>query len=211
MSLPIIVLGAGGHAKVLIDSLLAVSAIITGIADPDEKRLGTNVLGIPVLGADDVVAGFSPSEVRLVNGLGSVGLPVNRQQLFEQFKELGYTFATIIHPSAVIAPDVVLGEGAQVMAGAVIQPGCIIGINTIINTRSSIDHDCTIGDHVHIAPGVILSGTVRTGSGVHIGTGATIIQGISIGDNCLVAAGTVVAKNIADGLMVRGVPAREFV
>ncbi len=210
MSLPVIILGAGGHAKVLIDALLSASAVIAGIVTPDLTLAGTNILGVPVLGGDDVVNEYPPSEIQLVNGLGSVGLPANRQQLFEKFEGMGYKFSTVVHPSAVIASDVVLGEGVQVMAGVVIQPGCRIGINSIINTRASVDHDCAIGDHVHIAPGVTMSGGVKIGMGSHIGTGATVIQGLSIGNGCLVAAGAVVTNNIIAGAMVRGVPAREF-
>ena len=206
----IIILGAGGHAKVLIDALLLSSAVIAGVVDPDLALVGTTILGVPVLGGDDVINEFPPSEIKLVNGLGSVGLPVKRQQLFERFKCMGYKFATVVHPSAVVASDVVLGEGAQVMAGAVIQPGCHIGINSIINTRASVDHDSIVGEHVHVAPGVTMSGCVKIGMGSHIGTGATLIQGKSIGRGCLVAAGAVVTKDIADGVMVRGVPAREF-
>lgn len=210
MSLPVIILGAGGHAKVLIDSLLAGAAIIAGIVDPDPALVGAKILGIPVLGGDGVVNEFPPSEIQLVNGLGSVGLPAKRQRLFEEFKIMGYTFATVVHPSTVVASDVELGEGAQVMAGAVIQPGSRIGCNVIVNTRASVDHDCIIGDHVHIAPGVTISGGVSVGACSHIGTGATLIQGISIGSGCLIAAGAVVINNIDDGARVRGVPAREF-
>lgn len=211
MSLPVIVLGAGGHAKVLIEALLKSGNLIAGIVDPDPKLADVEILGVHVLGGDNVVNEFSPFEIQLVNGLGSVGLPVKRQQLFERFKGMGYKFATVVHPSAVVALDVVLGEGVQVMAGVVIQSGCCIGFNSIVNTRASVDHDCIIGDHVHIAPGVTFSGCVNFGIGSHIGTGATVIQGISIGRSCLVAAGAVVTKNITDGVMVRGVPAREFV
>lgn len=211
MSLPVIILGAGGHSKVLIEALLVSSAVITGIVDPNQILVGANILGVPVLGGDDIVVDeFAPSQIQLVNGLGSVGLPIIRQQLYNKFKGLGYYFATVVHPSAVVASDVVLGEGAQVMAGAVIQPGCSIGINSIINTRASVDHDCIIGDHVHISPGVTLSGGVAVGACSHIGTGATVIQGISISNGCLVAAGAVVTKDISDGAKVRGVPAREF-
>ena len=211
MSLPVIILGAGGHAKVLIDILLAVSAVITGVVDPDSTLVGTTVLGVPVLGGENVVSEFLPSEIQLVNALGSVGLPAKRQQLFERFKSLNYNFATIIHPSAVVARDVIFGEGAQVMAGAVIQPGCRIGINCIINTRASVDHECSIGDHTHVAPGVTLSGGVNVDVCSHIGIGATVIQGINIGRGCFVAAGAVVTKDIAAGARVCGVPAREFV
>lgn len=210
MSLPLIILGAGGHAKVLIDALLASSAVITGIVDPDLSLLGTTILGVPVLGGDEVVNEFPPTLIQLVNGLGSVGLPIKRQQLYEKFKGLGYSFASVVHPSAVIASDVILGEGAQVMAGAVIQPGCRIGIDSIINTRASVDHDCCLGNHLHIAPGVTLSGMVTVGKFTHIGTGATVIQGITIGCGCMIAAGAVVTKDIVDGVRVQGIPAREF-
>lgn len=208
MSLPVIILGAGGHAKVLIEALLASSAVIAGIADPDPALVGTTILTVPVLGGDYVVDEFPPSEIQLVNGLGSVGIPARRQKLFVTFCNKGYSFARVVHPSAVIASDVELGEGSQIMAGAVIQPGCRIGINSIINTRASVDHDCIIGDHVHVAPGVTLSGGVSIGACSHIGTGATVIQGISIGTESIIGAGSVVLKEVRPFVTVVGVPAR---
>lgn len=211
MMLPVIVLGAGGHAKVLIDSLQASRVAIKGIVDPAPDFRGAQLFGVPVLGGDEVIESFSPSDILLVNGLGSVRLPQRRRQVFDRFKCMGYRFAAVVHPSAIIAVDVALGEGTQIMAGTVIQPGSRIGCNAIINTRASVDHDCIIGDHVHIAPGVTLSGGVSVGAGSHIGTGATLIQGVSVGCDCLVAAGAVVINNVADSSMVRGVPAREFV
>ena len=211
MSLPVLILGAGGHAKVLIDALLAASEVIAGVVDPDTALTGTTVLEVPVLGGDEVVGEFPPDEILLVNGIGSVSPPVMRKQIFERFKGMGYRFAMVIHPSVVVAADVELGEGAQLMAGVVIQSGCRIGDNVIVNTRASLDHDCQIGDHVHIAPGVTMSGGVQVGKGVHVGTGATIIQGISIGNDCLIAAGAVVVGSLRTGSRVRGVPAREFV
>lgn len=208
MSLPVIILGAGGHAKVLIDALLATSAVIAGIVDPDLTLTGSRILGVPVLGNDDIISDFPPSKVNLVNGLGSIGLPVKRQQLFKRLKGLGYDFTTVVHPSAIIAPDVVLGEGTQVMAGVIIQPGCRIGINSIINTSASIDHDCIIGDHAHIAPGVTMSGGVKVGTCSHIATAATVIQGVSIGEKSLVGAGALVLKDVSPSITVVGVPAK---
>ena len=181
MNLPVIILGAGGHAKVVIDTLLLTSVKIEGIVDPDRKKHGTNILGIPVIGSDDVVLQRGPNAVTLVNGVGSIKQPILRKQLFDTYTAKGFTFAAVKHPSAVIARDVLLAEGVQVMAGAVIQPGSVIGKNVIINTRASVDHDCTIADHVHLAPGVVLSGGVVVEESVHIGTGATVLQGLRIG------------------------------
>jgi sugar O-acyltransferase (sialic acid O-acetyltransferase NeuD family) len=208
MNLPVIILGAGGHAKVLIDALKLRSVEIAGIVDPDREKHGTNILGIPVIGNDDVVLKKAPGTVMLVNGLGSVKQPKLRKQLFDSFKARGFTFASVIHPSAVVAPDVVLGEGCQVMAGSVIQPGCVIGSNTIINTRASVDHDCTISSHVHIAPGVTLSGNVVVEERVHIGAGATVLQGVRIGRNSVIGAGAVVLQDVPEEVLVYGVPGK---
>lgn len=210
MTLPVLVIGGGGHAKVLIEALLAASALIAGIVDSDPSLDGKTILGVPVLGGDDVVEEFPAAEILLVNGLGSTGLPAVRRRIFEEFKRRGYRFASVVHPSAVVASDAVLHEGAQVMAGAVIQPGTSIGANSIVNTRACVDHDCDISCHVHLAPGVTMSGGVLVGEGTHVGTAAAVIQGINIGRGCLVAAGAVVTRDIADGAKVRGVPAREF-
>jgi sugar O-acyltransferase (sialic acid O-acetyltransferase NeuD family) len=209
MSIPVIVLGAGGHAKVLIEALLKNGAVIAGIVDPNPVFLGTEILGVPVIGGDEVITGYPPTDVLLVNGIGSISRPEVRKSVFERFVSQGYRFATVVHSSAVVASDVMLGEGAQVMAGAVIQPGTRIGCNAIVNTRASVDHDCQVEDHGHLAPGVTLSGNVAVGAGTHVGTGATVIQGVSIGANCLVAAGALVIRAVQDNMTVMGVPARE--
>jgi len=206
--LPVIVLGAGGHAKVVINALLESGYRVLGITDPDPKTHGEIKLGVTVLGGDDHITEHPADTVRLVNGIGSIGKITSRRNVFEAFKERGYEFQTVIHPSAIIAKEVTLGEGAHVMAGAVIQPGVRIGQNTIVNTCSSVDHDCVIGDHVHIAPGATLSGGIHVGDAVHIGAGATIIQGLKIGAESVVGAGSVVLNNVPAGATVAGAPAR---
>jgi len=207
---PVIVLGAGGHAKVLIDVLRLLDHEILGIADADARKLGAMHAGYRVIGGDDVILQHDPARIRLVNGIGSTDQPHARRRLFDEFKRRGYVFQTVAHPSAVIASDAVLEEGAQVMAGAVIQPGSRIGANAIVNTAASVDHDCMIGAHVHLAPGVILSGNVRVGDGTHIGTGACVIQGVAIGEGCVIGAGAAVLADIPAGTRAAGIPARKI-
>jgi UDP-perosamine 4-acetyltransferase len=209
MKRPVIIVGAGGHAKVVIDSLLASSVEILGATDCNPERMGMRILGVPIIGTDEVILQYKPEQIYLVNGMGSVGKSTVRTEIFIYFKNLGYSFATVIHPSAVVGAEVVLSEGVQIMAGAIIQPGCRIGSNSIINTGTSIDHDCLIDLHVHLAPKVVLSGGVQIEEGVHIGTGAVLIQGIRIGKNSIVGAGAVVLKNVMESKKVVGVPARE--
>lgn len=209
MSLPVIIIGGGGHAKVLIEALRSSGVTILGITDTDTRLQGQAVTGVTVLGDDAIIAQYRTDEVLLVNGIGSIGIPAARSAVFNAFKAQGYGFASVIHPSAVIAADVALNEGVQVMAGVVIQPCSSIGRNSVVNSGAVVDHDCVLGDHVHVAPGVTLSGEVRIGGGSHIGTGAVVVQRVRIGSGCLVAAGAVVVSNVPDGLAVQGVPAKE--
>lgn len=208
MSLPVIVLGGGGHASVLVESLRVASVPIVGFTCLPGSD-ATHLHSIPHLGADDEVLTFPPAMVALVNGVGSTGRPTHRQQLFDRFVAAGYAFSSVIHPTAHVAASGQHGIGLQAMAGVVVQTNAVLGRNVIVNTKSSVDHDCIIGDHVHLAPGVTLCGGVRIGSGSHVGSGSTIIQGITIGHNCLIAAGSVVIRDVPDGKTVMGVPAKE--
>lgn len=205
---PVLVLGAGGHAKVLVGALLRLGLPIRGLLDADPARQGGKVLGQPVLGGDAYLDGVDPASLLLVNGLGSVALPQARQRLYERFTAKGFQFASVIDPASFVSPDVELAPGVQIMAGAVVQPGCRLEANCIINSRASLDHDCEIGAHAHLAPGVVLSGAVRVGEGSHLGTGAVVIQGCRIGPGSLVAAGAVVVRDVAAGQRVAGLPAK---
>jgi UDP-perosamine 4-acetyltransferase len=204
----ILVIGAGGHAKVLLDILRLQGRTVKGVTALETARRGTTFCGVPVLGGDEVLRDFSPEQIELVNAIGTVGQPARRIKAFENGKAAGFSFATVVHPSAVIAAGVELGEGAQILAGVILQPGSSVDMNTIINTRASVDHDCRIGAHSHIAPGAILCGEVIVGDASLVGAGATVLQGIRIGSDCIVAAGALLRANLPDGMVVGGVPAR---
>ena len=150
---PIIIIGAGGHAQVLLDTLLSMgNNNILGFTDANAQLWGQRLLNCPVLGGDEVLDHYSPKNVLLVNGLGSIGSTSLRQKIFLQKKLSGYHFASVIHPSAIISSFVELSEGVQILAGAVVQTNCDIAENVIVNTRATLDHDCIIAAHVHIAP-----------------------------------------------------------
>lgn len=211
MGKPLILLGAGGHAGVLLDILMLVGGRdILGYSVGEASLIGQQRRGLPVLSTDDELpAAYPPEEVELVNGLGSVGDTSARRSIYQRMKGLGYNFASVIHPKAIVAQDVQLAEGVQVMAAAVIQPGSKIGVNAIINTAAVVDHDCVIGDHAHLAGGVTLSGGVHVGEGVHVGTGASVIQNVNIGAGATVGAGALVVRDVPLAVTVIGVPARE--
>jgi sugar O-acyltransferase (sialic acid O-acetyltransferase NeuD family) len=205
MTLPVIILGAGGHARVLLDALRRSSRMIIGFVDPGLIKGSEGPGGLSVLGGDEALRDFAASDVQLVNGVGSIGATTQRHMVWRRGKDAGFSFAQVVHPSAIVSDTAGIGEGAQIMAGCVVQPGAQIGPNSIINTRASVDHDCLIGETVHLAPGVTLSGNVRIGARSHIGTGAVVIQGISIGADSLVAAGAVVYRDIPEaGRLIPG-------
>lgn len=199
--LPLLIHGAGGHTKVLLDVLLKERRHIIGIVTPHLDS-GTNYLGLSVIGNDESVFKYDTQEVLLINGIGSLPGKQQRWNLSMMMRERGYRFSRVIHPNSTIATDVLLAEGVQIMAGVIIQPGCKIGQDSIINTGSQIDHDVIIGDNCHIAPGVTISGEVKIGDNVHIGTGAKVIQRLTIGAGSVIAAGTTVYKDVPSGVKV---------
>jgi len=195
----IVLIGGGGHCKVVIDAILAGGEYdIAGIIDR-KLEAGTKVLGVSVLGDDALLKeAFEKGIKNAFVAVGSVGDCTARKAIYENIKKMGFNIPHIIHPKAVIACDVEFGEGAFVAASATINPGTKIGKMAIINTSSSVDHDCRIGDFVHIAPGVTLSGGVNVGDGTHIGTGASVVQCVSIGKGCMVKAGVRVSQDMGD-------------
>lgn len=207
------VLCAGGHARVVIDILNAQGRTPVGVVDADDALHDTNILGVPVVGGDDVILTLDPNTVALVNALGnrpgrgSSGT-AHRRDLFQGFKDKGYSFFTVISDAATVSPNARLEEGSQVITRAVIQPGTVLGANSILNTGASLDHDCIVGAHTHIAPWAVLCGGVSVGADCHIGARAVLVPGITVGDGAVVGAGAVVIDDVAAGATVVGNPAQ---
>ena len=205
---PVFVIGAGGHAKVLIDALELMGRKIIGLADANTKLHGIQILGYQVLGTDDFIKNFDPKEFTIANGIGSIGATEGRRVAYERLSASGFDFATIIHPTATLSRYAEAGQGVQFLAGSIVQAGTLIGANSIINTGAIIEHDCNIGAHCHIAPGATLSGGVMIGDGVHVGAGATVRQGLVIGSGAIIGVGAAVVEDVESGAVVKGVPAR---
>lgn len=201
----LILIGAGGHARVLHALAEAAGHSIIGICDPTLFRdYSATWQGIPVLGDDFALEGYDPHEFGLINGIGQLVGSSTRRSVYERIKRMGFRFPPLIHPAAWVATGAELADGVQVMAGAIIQPGCNIGENTVVNTKVSVDHDCKIGPHVHVAPGVTLCGGVSIGEGSFIGAGAVVVQGVQVGLRSVIGAGTSLRRNLNDDVVFVG-------
>lgn len=198
MNKPVLMIGAGGHAAVLIDILRQLNYEILGLVSFDEPKERVVFSGLKWFSNDEDVLSFDNDKVLLVNGVGSTPGNHLRFELHRKFKKLGYEFLTVVSPHAVVSKYTVVSEGTQIMPGCIINANTTIGKNTIINTGSIIEHDCVIGDHNHIAPGVTFSGGIHTKDFVHVGTGASIGQGVLIGNWAVIGAGSSIVKNIDD-------------
>lgn len=211
MNLPVIVIGAGGHAAVVADALRESGAKVLGYTDPDPRLHGTLRLGLPVLGGDDVLAKHAPERVRLANGLGFVsgsGRTAARARVQQRLQSLGWTFSPVIHPHALISRHATLAADVQVLAGAIVQAGAQVGIGTIVNTAAVVEHDAIVGAWCHVATRATLCGQTCVGDGCLIGAGAVLRQSVSIGADTVIGAGAVVLRDSAGGETLCGVPAR---
>ncbi len=210
----LILIGAGGHARVVIEILKRARQTIVAAVDANPKLHGINLDGVPVIGGDEKILDRKPTDVMLINAVGNVGLAIGqsglsvRRGLFERFTAQGYRFGSVISPDATVASTAHLDHGCHIITGAILHPGAKVGANTIINTGAQLDHDCIVGAHCHIAPGVIFSGAVTVGDNVHVGVGAAVVQGIRIGSNAVIGAGAVVTADVPAGITVLGCPAR---
>jgi len=197
----VMVLGAGGHAKVVIRTLELLGYQIVGVFDDDPSKCGKFILGYPVQGALEEAL-----DTDCRNAVLAIGDNAIRQRAVERLGALNWI--TAVHPDAWVDPSAVLGNGVMVFAGAVIQADAVIGDHVIINTCASVDHDCLLGDFVHVAPGAHLAGQVTVGAGVLIGIGGVAAPGTRIGDWSVIGAGGSVVEDIPAHVVAMGVPAR---
>ncbi|REE84511.1 UDP-perosamine 4-acetyltransferase [Paenibacillus taihuensis] len=204
---PIVILGSGGHASVIIEAARSRLMEIVGYVDKEDKG---SLLGVPWLGTEEQFrANYQLELFRLVIGFGQIRAGFKRKDAFERWSAWNYNWATLLDASSIISPSALIGIGTQILAGTVIQTRAVIGSNVIVNSRAVVEHECRIGDHVHLASGSVICGGVRIGACSHIGAGAVVLQGIQLGEAVTVGAGSVVTKNVPDGSTVIGIPARE--
>lgn len=206
MTRSLVIVGAGGHGRVLAEALQAEGRVVLGFID----RAATGVvLGLPVLGDDaalDPAGGYD-----LVNGVGGTGAgpdPRLRRTVQERLQAAGFRFAGVRHPSALVSPSADVAADAQLLAGCVVQAQAVVGAGAIVNTRAVVEHDVRLGAFAHCATGAILCGDVEIGADAHIGAGAVVRQGVRLEDGVVVGAGAVVIEAGAGAGPLLGVPAR---
>ncbi|MCK6618760.1 MAG: acetyltransferase [Cyclobacteriaceae bacterium] len=192
----IILQGGGEHAKVVLDALLSDKLEVLGLFDP---KYNGNLFGIPQLGKYD--PGFETEALAIV----AIGNNKIRREVVAITK---HNFTRIIHSTAIVSQHAEIGNGSMVLHGVIIQAQTRIGNHVIVNTGVRVDHDCKIDDYVHLAPGCVLCGTVQVGEGTLVGAGSTILPGIKIGAWAVIGAGSVVTRNVPDGVVVAGNPAK---
>ena len=196
----VFVLGAGGHAKVVLSTLMELGVKVAGIYDDAPTKLGTEVLGVPVLGAIRDLRDTKGA----VWAIG-VGDNVLRHQIAARFPSAEWL--TVIHPRAYVHNSASLGPGTMVVAGAIIQPGARIGRHCIINTEATVDHDCVVADFCHVGPGCNMGMRVTLAEGVFMGITSVAIENTSVGAWTTVGAGAAVVMDLPDHVLAVGVPA----
>lgn len=208
MNRPVLIIGAGGHGRVVADALLAAGENVFGFVDPASSLWGRTCLGLPVLGGESILEEDAFRSARLVNGLGGTGGALRRRAQ-RRLEAIGREFVGVRHPSAVISPFARLASDVQVFARAVIQPDAELQGGCIINTAAVVEHDCRLSAFVHCAPGSVLCGGVSVGDDGHIGAGAVIRQNVTLGSSIVVGAGAVVVADCdEEGTLLVGSPAR---
>ncbi len=195
------VIGAGGHAKVVISALQESGYTVEGVFDDDPRKKGTEVLGVRVEGPLSQL--LDKKGTKCIIAIGDNGI---RKDLASRFDKTEWV--TVVHPNAYVHSSVELGPGTVVFAGAVIQPDTRVGAHVIVSTGATVDHDCAIDDFAHVAPGGNLAGEVHVGKGAFLGVGAKAVPGVRIGEWSTIGAGSVVVNDVSDNVTAVGIPAK---
>jgi sugar O-acyltransferase (sialic acid O-acetyltransferase NeuD family) len=202
---PIVIAGAGGHGRTVLDCCRAAGLAVAGFVDPSYAP-GQFVEDCPVLGGDDLLTGLDFLHAHAV--IAGFSDRVARRRLNLQILSAGGLLATVIHPSNVVSRAAIVAGGSVVLAGAVVNIGARIGPFCIVNTRATIEHDCVLEDGVQISPSATLCGAVICEADAIVGAGAIILQSIRVGSGATVGAGAVVTRDVPPGQTVVGNPAR---
>ena len=204
----IVIWGAGGHARVVVDVLEAAGgwSLAGFLDDVNSQRRGSEFCGSRILGGREELPVLREQGVEW--GIVAIGECAARLACSRHFEDAGWRLATAVHPQAVVSPTAMLGAGTLVAAGAVVGPAARVGAAVIVNTLASVDHDCVLEDGVHVGPGARLTGSVQVGEMALIGVGAIVLPGITIGRESLVGAGAVVCEDVPPRVVVSGNPAR---
>jgi len=196
----VLLIGGGGHARVVLDTLGVMGRTCLGIVASEPS----SAIGLSYIGDDAAAFRLFPQGGEAALGLGGVprqGVPGTalRRRVYEAYIARGFRFPPLIGRGVIMAPDVMLADGAQVIAGAILQPNVRLGRNVLVNTGARIDHDTVIADHAMIGPGALLCGEVAIGVGAYVGAGAIVLQGVRIGPDAVVAAGAVASRDVEAG------------
>jgi sugar O-acyltransferase (sialic acid O-acetyltransferase NeuD family) len=203
----VVIIGAGGHGKVVLDILRAAGrGRPVGFLDADPALAGTTIHGLPVLGQVNMIPKLKSQ--RIGGAIVAIGDNLARHQYANTLREQGLELVNAVHPSAVVSPTASIGRNVVIAAGAVVGPDAIVSDSVIINTGALVDHECRIDFAVHICPGAALAGRVQVGEMAFIGLGCRIIQCLVVGRQATVGAGAVVIEDVPELATVVGVPAR---
>ena len=209
MKRDIVVIGAGGHAKVVIDAIQYSEYSMCGLTDANYMAV-KECMGYPVLGNDEILADlyFQNGVRHAAMGIGHVGYPAVRNKVYAYAQQLGFHFPCLLHPSAAIAKSSIIGDGVLCAAQVVVNAEASIGNLCIINSSAVVEHEVVIADGVHIAPRAVVLGGASVGANSFVGAGSVILQGVHVGRNCIIGAGTIVLGDVEDDSVVVGNPGR---
>ena len=207
LSRNLVILGGGGHAKVVIENLESEGYYsICGYTVTNGEAGRQPLLGYPFLGGDDILPRLLDSGVRWA--FVAIGDNAARMRCLERVRVLGFSIANAVSSRACVSKRATLGAGVAIMPGAVVNVETRIGDGVIVNTNAGIDHDCEIGDHCHIAPGAAIAGSVKIDTGAFLGIGCRVLPGVRVGSWSVVGGGAVVTSNLPPDSVAIGVPAR---